>query len=151
MLVQMNVRGLMFDPHRDVYVLILRNDEDEGVLPVWIEKADAYALGLAIEGIFTQRPLTHDLFKNLLDALEAKIISIVISDLKESIYYSKIHLVYRDSEFAVDARPSDAIAMALRAAAPIFVAEHVIKKQSAEGFDRWLDHLKPEDFGKYSA
>jgi bifunctional DNase/RNase len=75
----------------------------------------------------------------------------VVTDLKENTYYAKIHLSYGDSEYSVDSRPSDAIALALRAQAPIFVTDEVLQKQSTEQFDRWLENLKPEDFGKYEA
>jgi len=150
MLIKTQVRGLMFDAYHNVYILVLDHEDPSGVLPIRIEKADAQALSFAIEGVFTQRPLTHDLFKNILDTLGAKMLSAVISDLKEEVYYAKIHLIYRDSEFAIDARPSDAVAMALRMDVPVFVAEGVIQQQTANEIDRWLGDLKPEDFGRHS-
>jgi len=150
MLIKMRVRGLMFDVHHNVYILVLGQEEHAGVLPIRIEKADAQAIGLALEGVFTQRPLTHDLFKNILDTLGARMLSAVICDLKEEVYYAKLHLIYRDSEFAIDARPSDAVVMALRMDVPIFVTETVIQQQSVSEIDRWLGDLKPEDFGRYS-
>lgn len=149
MLVQMKVRGMMFDPYNNAYIIILRGEEDTEVLPIWVGRPEANAISLALEGIFTQRPMTHDLIKNVMDALDAKVISIVVTDLKDNTYFSKTHLSYQDSEFTVDSRPSDAIALALRADAPIFVSEDVIKKQSSEELDRWLENLRPEDFGKY--
>jgi len=149
MLVQMKVRGMMFDPYNNAYIIILRGEEDTEVLPIWVGRPEANAMSLALEGIFTQRPMTHDLIKNVMDALDAKIISIVVTDLKDDTYFSKTHLSYQDSEFTIDSRPSDAIALALRADAPIFVSEEVIKKQSSEELDRWLENLRPEDFGKY--
>jgi len=93
--------------------------------------------------------MTHDLTKNVLDTLGVKIISIVINSLKENTYYAKIHLQSGGSEVVVDSRPSDAIALALRASAPIFVAEDVLEKRNSENLDQWLKNLKPEDFGKY--
>ena len=150
MLRKMQIRGLVFDAYHGVYILVLHHEDDSGVLPIRIEKADAQALGLALEGVFTQRPLTHDLFKNILDTLGAKMLSAVICDLKEEIYYAKIHLVYRDAEFAIDARPSDAVVMALRMDVPVFVAEGVIEQQNTGEIDRWLGDLKPEDFGRHS-
>jgi len=149
MIIQMKVKGLMFDPNNNAYIIILRGEEGNEVLPIWVGKTEANSISLALEGIFTPRPMTHDLIKNVLDTLDAKIISIVITDLRENTYFSKAHLSYQDSEVTVDSRPSDAIALALRADAPIFVAEHVIQKQSSEELDRWLENLKPEDFGKY--
>jgi len=151
MLFQMKVRGLMFDPyHPSVYILVLRDDESGEVLPLWIDKSDAQAISLALEGVFTQRPLTHDLMKNILDALEAKIISVVVSDLKDTVYHAKIHLLYRDAEVSIDARPSDAIALALRADVPIFAAGEVIQKKGAQDLGQWLAGLSAEDFGRYS-
>jgi len=97
------------------------------------------------------RPMTHDLTKAILDSVDAKIISIVVTDLKDNTYYAKVHLLYGDSEYSVDSRPSDAIALALRSDAPIFANEEVMRKQNSEELDRWLENLKPEDFGNYEA
>ncbi len=149
MLVQMKVRGIVYDPYSNTYIIILRDEANTEVLPIWVGKTEANAISLALEGVFTQRPMTHDLIKNVLDALDAKVISVVVTDLKDNTYFSKLHLTYLDSEFAVDSRPSDSVALALRTDAPIFAAEQVIKKQSSEELDRWLDNLRPEDFGKY--
>jgi len=151
LLVQMKVKGILYDPRNNAYIVILRDELDRGVLPLWVGKAEANAISLALEGVFTPRPLTHDLTKSVLDALEAKMISVVVTDLKENTYYAKIHLAYQDSEFTLDARPSDSVALALRTDAPIFVEEEVIKKQSSEEIDRWLESLRPEDFGKSDA
>ena len=151
MLVQMKVRGLMFDPYNNAHIVILRDEQNEQILPIWVGKPEANAISFALEGVATPRPMTHDLMKNVLETLNAKLISIVLTDLQESTYYAKLHLLYKDSEFTVDSRPSDAIAIALRSEAPIFAHEEVIKKHSAEELDRWLENLKPEDFGKYDA
>ncbi len=145
----MKVRGLIFDPYNNAYIVILRDEENMEVLPIWVGKPEANAIGLALEGIFTPRPMTHDLIKNVLDAIDAKVISIVVTDLNDNTYFSKTHLIYKDSEFTIDSRPSDAIALALRVEAPIFATGGVIKKQSSQELDRWLENLKPEDFGKY--
>lgn len=148
-LVQVKVQGLVFDPHQNTFIVILREEETNEMLPIWIGRAEANAIGLAVEGIFPQRPLTHDLISNIIDKLNAKIISVVLTDLKDATYYSKIHLFYNDREVAIDARPSDAIALALRADAPIFVHDDLIKKQNSEDISKWLEGLRPEDFGKY--
>lgn len=84
-----------------------------------------------------------------MDQVDAKILSAVLTDLKDNTYFAKIHLWYRDSEYSLDSRPSDAIALALRAEAPIFTSEEVLRKQSSEELERWLENLKPEDFGKF--
>lgn len=148
-LVQIKVQGLVFDPHQNTFIVILREEENNEMLPIWIGRAEANAIGLAVEGIFPQRPLTHDLISNIIDKLNAKIISVVLTDLKDATYYAKIHLFYNDREVAIDARPSDAIALALRADAPIFVHDGLIKKQNSEDINKWLEGLSPEDFGKY--
>ncbi len=149
MLLQMKVQGLVFDPYQKVYIVILRDEDENEVLPIWIGRPEANAIGLAVEGVFPPRPLTHDLINTMLDKLNAKIISVVLTDLKDSTYYSKIHLLYNDAELTVDSRPSDAIALALRADAPIFVHDGIVKKQNSEEIGRWLEGLSPEDFGKH--
>lgn len=148
---QMKVRGLMYDPFNNAFIIILRDEQEKDVLPIWIGKPETGAISFALEGVFTPRPMTHDLMKNILESGEAKVISVVITDLKDNTYFAKIHVFYHDSEFTVDSRPSDAIALALRVDAPIFATEAVMQKHSTEELDRWLDNLRPEDFGKYDA
>ena len=92
--------------------------------------------------------MTHDLMKLLVDSVDAKVLSANITDLKDNTYYAKVHIAYGDSCFSIDARPSDAIAFAIRTEAPIFASEDVLQKHDAEEVDRWLENLKPEDFGK---
>ncbi len=149
MITQMNVRGLLFDPYNNAYIVILRDEENSDMLPIWVGKSEASAISFALEHITPPRPMTHDLMKNILDQVNAQILSAVVTDLKENTYFAKIHLWYGDSEFTIDSRPSDAIALALRAEAPIFTTDDVLKKQSSEELERWLENLKPEDFGKY--
>ncbi|MBX3306031.1 MAG: bifunctional nuclease family protein [Nitrospira sp.] len=148
MITQMQVKGLMFDPYNNAYIVILRDDDQVEMLPIWVGKAEASSISLALEKVAPPRPMTHDFMKSYLDAFDAKVISVVITDLSENTYFAKIHLMYGDSEYAVDSRPSDAIALALRAQAPIFASESVIRKQSSEELGQWLENLKPEDFGK---
>lgn len=145
----MKVRGLVFDPHTNMYIVVLNDEENKEVLPIWIGKFEANAICFILEGITPPRPMTHDLTKSILDTLDIKIISIVISNLKDNTYYAKIHLSSHGSEVVVDSRPSDGIALALRAGAPIFVSEDVLEKRNSENLDQWLKNLKPEDFGKY--
>jgi len=148
MIAQMKVRGLMFDPYNNTFIVILRDEENSEMLPIWVGKPEASSISFALEDVTTPRPMTHDLMKAVLDAVDAKVISVVISDLKENTYYAKVHLTYEDSEYSIDARPSDAIALALRTKAPIFANEEVIRKQASDELDQWLENLKPEDFGK---
>ncbi|WP_447972507.1 bifunctional nuclease family protein [Nitrospira sp. Kam-Ns4a] len=149
MLTQMKVRGLMFDPYNNAYIVVLKDEDNAEMLPVWVGKAEASAISFALEGIQAPRPMTHDLIKSVLDAVDAKLISVVITDLKDNTYYAKLHLMYEDAEYTVDSRPSDAIALALRTNTPVFAKEDVIRKQASEELDQWLENLKPEDFGKY--
>ncbi len=148
MITQMQVKGLMFDPYNNAYIVILRDEEQVDMLPIWVGKSEAGSISLALENVAPPRPMTHDFMKSYLDAVNAKVISVVITDLNENTYFAKIHLTHDDSEYTVDSRPSDAIALALRSQAPIFVNESVIRKQRSEELDQWLENLKPEDFGK---
>jgi bifunctional DNase/RNase len=145
---QMHVKGLMFDPYNNAYIVVLRDEEHSDILPIWVGKSEAGAISMSLENVTPPRPMTHDFMKSLLDAYNAKVISVVITDLSEHTYFAKIHLMYEDSEYTVDARPSDAIALALRSNAPVFANDSVITKQSSEELEQWLENLKPEDFGK---
>jgi len=145
-MIQMKVQGLMFDPSQNAYIVIMRTEESQEVLPIWIGRSEANAIGLAVEGIFPPRPLTHDLISNIMDKFNAKIISVVLTDLKDATYYSKIHLSFNDSEWTLDARPSDAIALALRSNAPIFAKDGIMTRSTEES-NQWLDWLKPHDLG----
>lgn len=141
----------MFDPYNNVFIVILKDEHEREVLPVWIGKSEASAIGLALEGVTPPRPMSHDLIKSVLDAVDAKVLSVVVNALKENTYHAKLHLMFQDAEYAVDARPSDAIALALRAGAPVFAAEELLKQHNADELDKWLENLRPEDFGKYDA
>ena len=131
MITQMQVKGLMFDPYNNAYIVILRDEDQADMLPIWVGKSEASSISLALESVDPPRPMTHDFMKAYLDAVNAKVISVVITDLSENTYFAKIHLTYEDSEYTVDSRPSDAIALALRSEAPIFANESVIRKQSS--------------------
>lgn len=148
MITEMKVRGLMFDPYNNAYIVILRVEENSDMLPIWVGKSEASAISFALEGVAAPRPMTHDLIKSFLDTVDAKVISVVITDLNDNTYYAKIHLMYEDSEYSIDSRPSDAIALALRTNAPVFASESVLRKQTSAELEQWLEDLKPEDFGK---
>lgn len=156
--IQMTVKGLMLDPHTQSPILILRDKEDEGrVLPVWIGVFEANAIAARMENIETPRPLTHDLLKRVINAMDGVVTKIVISDLRDHTYYAIIHLLVNGRPVEVDSRPSDAIAVALRSEAPIYVEESVIEKTEAmeqaddkeEQLKKWLKELGPEDLGNY--
>jgi bifunctional DNase/RNase len=151
MITQMKVRGLTFDPYSNTFVVILKDEHNVDMLPIWVGKSEASAISFALEGVAAPRPMTHDFMKSVLDLADAKVLSVVVTDLKDNTYYAKVHLMCEDSEFTVDARPSDAIALALRSDAPIFANEDVLRKQASEELGQWLENLKPEDFGKYES
>ncbi len=151
MITQMKVRGLTFDPYTNTFVVVLKDEKNVEMLPIWVGKSEASAIQFALEQVTPPRPMSHDLMKSILDVADAKVISVVVTDLKENTYYARVHLMSEDSEYSIDSRPSDAIALALRADAPIFAKDEVLRKQASEELGQWLENLKPEDFGKYEA
>lgn len=149
MLIQMKVEGLLFDPRSGMYILLLKDVRKEGTdtLPIWIGKPEADSIALAMGKVVTPRPLTHDLLKNLLEGLEASVSRIVINDLKDNTYFATIELFSAGRTVNVDSRPSDAVAVAVRAQAPIFVKDTVVERQNSDDLENWLSNLKPDDFG----
>lgn len=147
MLVQMNVEGLLFDPRSSMYILLLKDVDGTATLPIWIGKPEADSIALALGRVATPRPLTHDLIKNLIYNLKMKATRIVVTEVLDNTYYALICLSDGKNEVTIDSRPSDAIAVALRVNAPIFVEESVLEKRSTDELEEWLKNLKPEDFG----
>jgi bifunctional DNase/RNase len=147
MLVEMKVEGLLFDPRSNMYILLLKEVDGAGTLPIWIGKPEADSIALALGKVATPRPLTHDLVKNIVDGLRVKIVKIVVTEIADNTYYALIYLNDGKKETLVDSRPSDAVAVALRAGAPIFVEDNIMATRSADELDEWLKNLKPEDFG----
>jgi bifunctional DNase/RNase len=141
-------------------LVILRDLEGNKALPIWVGIPEANAIALELEQVPTPRPLTHDLVKNILDGVNATVTRIVVNDLKDSTFYATIFLSLRGEEIRIDSRPSDAIAVALRVKAPIFVTLDVIERagsidvseqsgtEDPEQVKDWLENIKPEDFGK---
>ena len=160
-MIEMNIKGLMVDPITNMPIIILRDPDGQKVLPIWVGVFEANAIALQIENIQTPRPMTHDLLRNIIQDLQATVEKVVVCDLKENTFYAMIHLRTPSGPVAIDARPSDAIALALRARAPIFVEEKVIdhaktvdlvpEKGDAERvhLEKWLESLDPDDMGKY--
>ncbi len=130
MLVAVRVDRVTLDTHTNRFVVILRDDVNNRWLPIVVGNTEAQAIALQLEQITPPRPLTHDLIKSLLDSVEAKISRVVVSDLRENTYYALISLKLNGHDSDIDARPSDAIALALRMHAPIFVEEEVMSKAS---------------------
>jgi bifunctional DNase/RNase len=147
MLIQMRVEGLLFDPRSGMYILLLHQVDGNDTLPIWIGKPEADAIALAIGKVMTPRPLTHDLIKNVFDGLKVKVTRIIITEIVDNTYYAIIHASDGKKEVMIDSRPSDAVAVALRVSAPIFVEEDVLEVRRADELEEWLKNLKPEDFG----
>lgn len=158
-MVKMEIKGLLMDPVSNMPVVVLRDAANGVFLPIWVGIFEANAIALQMEKISTPRPMTHDLLKNLLSELETKVERIVINDLKDNTFFARIHLLRGDTRWNVDSRPSDAIALALRVDAEIFVEEDVLEKsknlrpEGEEGdpdrLKKWLEEVNPEDLGKY--
>ncbi len=159
MLIEMTLKGLMVDPITNMPIIILRDQEGQRVLPIWVGVFEANAIALQIENIQTPRPMTHDLLKNVIQDLQAAVERIVVCDLKDNTFFALIHLQTAVGPVAIDARPSDAIALALRTRAPILVEEKVIDnaksvdfasdKQDSERLQQWLESLDADELGKY--
>jgi bifunctional DNase/RNase len=158
--IEMTIKGLMIDPITNMPIIILRDQDGQRLLPIWVGVFEANAIALQIESVQTPRPMTHDLLKSMIDHLQARVERIVVCALKENTFYATIHLdVARGGKVAVDARPSDAIALALRTSSPIFVEETVIQsarsvESGKESMDvgrlqKWLEGLSEDELGKY--
>ena len=164
MLIEMKVSGLTLDPMTNTPIIILKDLHDRKAVPIWIGVFEASAIVAEMEKVSFSRPMTHDLLNDVMKTLDVAITKIEINDLRNNTFFANIHLVKDGSEFVVDSRPSDAIALALRANAPIFVDESVIEKSrnidfgtkmadiddvKKEKLRDFLENLSPEDFGKY--
>ena len=147
MFVEMKVEGLLFDPRSNMYILLLKEADGTGTLPIWIGKPEADSIALALGKVATPRPLTHDLIKNLIEGLRVRVTKIVVTEIIDNTYYALIHIANGLKETLIDSRPSDAVAIALRMLVPIFVEESILSTKTADELDEWLKNLKPEDFG----
>ena len=157
MQIEMTIKGLMVDPITNMPIVILRDQEGNRVLPIWVGIFEANAIALQIENISTPRPMTHDLLRNVIHDLKANVEKIVVCDLQDGTFYALIYLRVDGESVAIDSRPSDAIALALRTRAPIFVEEAVIDsaktvdvttdKSDADRLQKYLESLDPDDLG----
>ena len=175
-MIEMKVKGLTLDPLTNVPIVILREAEGERSLPIWVGIFEAHAIAREIEEFQTPRPMTHDLIKNIISGVKGRVTRILISDLRDNTFFAEILLAINGSEISIDSRPSDAIALALRMSAPIFVEEKVLEEAKSieftepeegegdegeaeasekpldanpEDVKRWLENLKPDDFLKF--
>lgn len=170
MLHKVKIEGFAIDQKNKTPIIILKSEDGEQTIPIWIGMLEATSIASALNGVNFDRPMTHDLFKNFMGLLDIHVSQVDICDIKNNTYYAEIHFIAKDDTFTMDARPSDAIAMAIRFSAPIYVDDNVIRKsqetmgnagvldKNAEALDRsedgdkWAEYLKkldPKDFGKY--
>ena len=159
MQVEMSIKGVMVDPITNEPIVILHDREGQRVLPISVGIFEANAIVQQLENISTPRPTTHDLLRNVIRDLKADVQKVVVSDLKEGTFYAVIHLIVGGELVAIDARPSDAIALALRVRAPIFAEDTVLDNAKqldvspatgdSERLQEWLAALDPDELGKY--
>ena len=157
-LVSMSIKGLMLDPVSNSPIVVLKDDDEKFFLPIWVGIFEANAIALQLENITTPRPMTHDLLRNMINELDAQVTRVVINDLRDSTFFAQIRLRVGSKTLEVDARPSDAIALALRTEAPIFVAQSVLDQAQTitpdgedqdEKMKKWFENLSPDEMGKY--
>jgi len=164
MLIEMKVSGLTIDPLTNTPIVILKDMQEKKAIPIWIGLFEASAIATELEKITFSRPMTHDLLRDMLRTLGVEVTKIEISDLRNNTFFANIHMVRDGKDLVIDARPSDAIAIALRANAPIYVDEKVIEKSrnvdfgtkmsdldllKEEKLKEFLENLSSDDFGKY--
>jgi len=159
MLVEMTIKGLMIDPITNNPIVLLRDPDGQRVLPIWVGVFEANAIAMQIENVTPPRPMTHDLLRNVISDLKGRVDRVVVTELRENTFYAVIMLQIDGDAVAIDARPSDAIALALRTRAPIFVDEQVLEaaksteyapdKGDEDRLQKWLENIDPDDLGKY--
>jgi len=163
MLKEVRVSGLSIDPITHTPIVLLKDKESQEIIPIWIGLLEASSIATQLENIKLARPMTHDLMKSILDQLDVVVSRVEVSDLRNNTFYAIIHVNWNEMDLAIDARPSDAIALALRTKSPIFVHQQVIEKSrkvdlahreegeeiSDEKLEDILKDLSPEDFGKF--
>jgi uncharacterized protein len=156
---EMVVYGVSFDMVGKQPIVLLKTSDGNKFLPIWIGHPEAAAILVKLQGAATQRPMTHDLLADILGQLNAKIVQIAVTELKDNTFYALITLTINGTEVEIDSRPSDAIALAVRAGAPIFAADSVIEESAiefehedvneeeiVEEFKKFLEDVSPEDF-----
>jgi len=154
--IEMEVHGITLDPTTQMPIVVLKGKDDENlILPIWIGAFEANGIAMKLQGVEPPRPMTYELLKNIITEMGGNVEKIVINDLKESTYYAEIHINQGNNTLIIDSRPSDAINLALRFGAPIYVAQHVIDQsklpepeedEEKKELRKWLENIKPEDF-----
>ncbi len=158
--IEVHIRGLMLDPVTNMPIVVLKDVESDLVLPIWVGHYEAQAIALELEKTATPRPMTHDLLRNLAKGLGATVSRVVISDLQNDTFFATIWMRQEGETVTLDARPSDAIALAMRSDCPIFVATRVFGRSkqgntaggvnvNAEELRKWLENLNEDDTGQY--
>jgi len=157
--VEMQIRGLMLDPLTNMPIVVLKDVASETVLPIWVGIFEANAIALELEKTATPRPMTHDLMRNITRGLNAVVRKVVVSELRDETYFAVIWMEQEGETVAIDSRPSDAIALALRWDCPIYVNREVLEnsRQAATGVQsvnademrRWLENLNDDEMGRY--
>lgn len=159
-MIEMLVGGLGFDPRNLSPIVLLRDPEEMNFLPIWIGVFEAASIAMELQGAQPPRPMTHDLVKTMVENLGGKIRKVVINDIKDGTFYALIEVEDKEGKIVnLDARPSDAIAIAIRGHAPIFVSEVVMMQaklvnsekdaEETKKFKDFIENMRPEDFTKY--
>lgn len=159
MMVEMRIQGLMVDPITTMPLLVLRDPKTDSKLPIWVAVFEANAIATELERVRTPRPMSHDLMRNLIEALGGKLVRVSITDLQDNIFYAMLEVETPSGVQQIDARPSDAVALALRCEAPIVASQEVIDAaqdidlthghQDSEQIRHWLESLGESELGKY--
>jgi len=158
--IEVRIRGLMMDPATNMPIVVLKDVASETVMPIWVGIFEANAIAIEIEKMAAPRPMTHDLTQNLIHHLNGQLERVVITELRDETFFALLWLRQNDEAITIDARPSDAIALALRADCPIYVTEQVMQSAklntsgppegpTAEQLRGWLEGLNDEDMGRY--
>jgi len=155
-MIEMELTGVRVELPTNQPIVLLREKEGERYLPIWIGPSEAASIAMALQGVATPRPMTHDLMKTILDDLSVQVIQVVVSELRESTFYAVITLERAGERMEISARPSDAMALAVRTAVPIYAVDDVLEEASilipgeedeeVEKFREFLDNVTPEDF-----
>ena len=159
MLIPVILKGIILDPVTNMPVLIMQQENATCYLPVWIGVFEANAIALKLDNVKTPRPMTHDLFFDVLEKLNARIRQVIINDLQENTFFAEILLELDAHEIRIDSRPSDAVALAVRCGCPIFVDSSVLERaqsidisnenDESDKLRKWLEDLDPEALGRY--
>lgn len=141
-LVRLKIHGVVQDRNTDALIVVLCNERTTEVLPIWVGTAEGNAIKFALEGVEPQRPMSHDLIRGFADHLNIKVSRVVVTDVKSNTYYATVYLDARGVERTVDARPSDAIALALRTRSPIYATREVLRQRGGWNLDSWLERFE---------